>query len=251
MRILFINPMAKVNVFIPCCMDMFSSSVPPSVFAVLERLGDEVIYNQEQTCCGRQFYQTGELELAKELANKLILEYDMKYPMVVPTTSCVGYIKNFYKELLENAAEVTMLRNFTKNIYELCDYIVNVKGLEKIENIFNHRVFYFKSCAARNLYKLEDEPELLLSNTIGLDLLIDDTLNTCCGGNSHFALVNTEVSDALCHQIIDRAYQMGAQFITSTDVNCLQHIDAVLNTLDITMETIHIADILCGSNEKK
>jgi len=238
--------MAKVNVFIPCCMDMFSPSVSSSVFTILERLGDEVLYNHEQTCCGRRFYQTGELGLAKELANKLILEYDMKYHMVVPTTSCVGYIKHFYKELLENATEVNMLRNFTRNIYELSDYIVNIKAIEKLDNIFNHRVFYFKSCAARNLYKLDDEPELLLSNTLGLDLLIDNELNTCCGANSHFAFANTEVSDILCNQIIERAYQMGAQYITSTDMHCLQHIDAILNTLDITLETIHIADILKG-----
>jgi len=240
--------MAKVNVFIPCCMDMFSPAVPKSVFTVLERLGDEVVYNLEQTCCGRRFSQIGELELAKELASKLILEYDSKYHTVVPTTSCVGYIKNYYKELLENSAEVNMIRNFTQNIYELCYYIVNVKAVENLGNIFNHRVFYFKSCSARNLYKLDDEPELLLSNTKGLDLLIDDKLNTCCGANSHFALVNPEVSDVLCNQIIERAYQMGAQYITSTDIHCLQHIDAALNTLDITLETIHIADILLGEN---
>jgi L-lactate dehydrogenase complex protein LldE len=93
---------------------------------------------------------------------------------------------------------------------------------------------------------LDDEPELLLCNTKGLDLLIDRDLNTCCGANSHFAFANPEASDVLCHQIIDRAYQMGAQYITSTDMHCLQHIDAILNTLDITLETIHIADILLG-----
>jgi L-lactate dehydrogenase complex protein LldE len=227
-------------------MDMFSPSVPKSVFTILERLGDEVIYNQEQTCCGRRFYQTGEGDLAKELAEKMILEYNLQYPIVAPTTACVGYIKNFYKELLENSAEVNMLRAITQNIYELCYYIVSIKGIEKLDNIFNHRVFYFKSCSARNLYKLDDEPELLLSNTHGLDLLIDDTLNACCGANSLFTFANPEISDNLCTQIIDKAYQMGAQFITSTDIHCLQHIDALLNTLDITLETIHIADILLG-----
>ena len=238
--------MAKINVFIPCCMDMFSPSVVRSFITVLERLGDEVIYNHEQTCCGRRFYQSGELELAKELANKLILEYDLKYKMVAPTTACVGYMKNYYKELLENSAEVNMIRNFTQNIYELCYYIVNIKAIEKLDNTFNHRVFYFKTCSARNLYKLDDEPELLLSNTKGLDLLLDNTLNTCCGANSHFAVANPEASDILCNKIIERAYQMGAQYITSTDMHCLQHIDAVLNTLDINLETIHIADILLG-----
>jgi L-lactate dehydrogenase complex protein LldE len=238
--------MAKVNVFIPCCMDMFCPAVPRSVFNVLERLGDEIIYNSEQTCCGRGFYQTGEVELAKELASKLILEYNPKFPLIVPTTSCVGYIKNYYKELLENSAEVNVLRSFIQNIYELCYYIVNIKAVEKLDNTFNHRVFYFKSCSARNLYKLDDEPELLLSNTKGLDLLIDPSLNICCGANNHFAIANPEVSDILCNKIIERAYQLGAQYITSTDMHCLQHIDAVLNTLDITLETIHIADILQG-----
>jgi L-lactate dehydrogenase complex protein LldE len=95
---------------------------------------------------------------------------------------------------------------------------------------------------------LDDEPELLLSNTKGLDLLIDNELNTCCGANSHFALANPEVSDILCRKIIDRAYQMGAQYITSTDIHCLQHINAVLNTLDITLEAVHIADILVGED---
>jgi len=240
--------MSKINLFIPCCMDMFSASVARSVITVLERLGDDVVYNPEQTCCGKRFYQTGELELAKELANKLILEYDLKYPLVAPTTWCVGYMKNFYKELLENSAEVNMIRSFTQNIFELCYYIVNIKAVEKLNNTFNHRVFYFKSCAARNLYKLDDEPELLLSNTKGLDLLIDNDLNTCCGANSHFAIANPEISDILSNQIIERAYQMGAQYITSTDMQCLQQIDAVLSTLDITMETIHIADILLGED---
>ena len=238
--------MSKINLFIPCCMDMFSPSVSRSVIAVLERLGDEIVYNPEQTCCGRRFYQTGELELAKELAGKLISESELKYPTVIPTTSCVGYIKNYYKDLLTNSVEVNVLRDFTRNIYELCYYIVNIKAIEKLNNTFNHRVFYFKSCSARNLYKLDDEPELLLSNTKGLDLLLDPNLNSCCGANSHFAIANPEVSDALCNQIIERAYQMGAQYITSTDMHCLQHIDAVLNTLDITLETIHIADILLG-----
>jgi L-lactate dehydrogenase complex protein LldE len=240
--------MAKINLFIPCCMDMFSPSVPQSVFTILERLGDEIEYNFDQTCCGRRFYQSGELELAKGLANKLLSEYNPKLPLIVPTTSCVGYIKNYYKALLENSAEVSVLRNFTQNIHELCYYIVNIKAVETLNNTFNHRVFYFKSCSARNLYKLDDEPELLLSNTKGLDLLIDNSLNTCCGANSHFALANPEVSDILCQQIIDRAYQLGAQYITSTDMHCLQHIDAVLSTLDITMETVHIADILLGED---
>ena len=62
-----------VNLFIPCEMDMFSPSVAQSVVRLLEKLGLEVHYNADQTCCGRNFYFSGEIETAKELGAKMML----------------------------------------------------------------------------------------------------------------------------------------------------------------------------------
>ena len=71
-----------------------------------------------------------------------------------------------------------------------------------------------------------------------------EQMDICCTANSHFALANMDVSDKMLEQIVLRAYDMGAQFITSTDIECLQHIDAYLQPLDLNLEVIHIADIL-------
>ncbi|MEG1556535.1 MAG: (Fe-S)-binding protein, partial [Bacteroidales bacterium] len=76
----------EVNLFIPCCMDMFNPLIPNSVISVLERLGDSCVYNVAQTCCGRRFYVEGEIELAKELGEKLMSEFNVHLPMIVPTT---------------------------------------------------------------------------------------------------------------------------------------------------------------------
>ena len=48
-------------------MDMFTPSTAWSVINVLEKLGEPVIYNPEQTCCGRKFYYEGDIETAREL----------------------------------------------------------------------------------------------------------------------------------------------------------------------------------------
>lgn len=238
----------NVNIFIPCCMDMFSPNIPNSVISILEKLGDQCYYNEESTCCGRKFFMEGAIESAKQLGEKLMTEYNNNAPMIIPSSACVGYIKTYYKQLFENVMVPAELKNFTHNVHELCDYIVNVKGIKKLNNTFNHRVYYFKSCAARNLYKDNGEPELLLSNTEGLDLLIDEDLNYCCSANGRFAIANPEVSDTMLEQIIDNIYKKGAQYITSTDIHCLQQMEAFIQSKGVGLEVIHIADILASGD---
>lgn len=224
---------------------MFSPSIPISVMSVLELLGDTCLYNEESTCCGRKLYEEGAIECAQQLGEKLISEYNSKYPIVVPSAACAGYIKNQFKHLFENIIVPLELKNFTQNVYELCDYIVNVKNVQCLNNVFNHRVFYFKSCAARNSYRLCYEPEILLKNTRGLELLESDKTFDCCTANSLFSFHNPELSDVILGDIIKHIYEMGAQYITSTDIHCLQHIDAYIQAdPQYNIEVIHIADIL-------
>lgn len=240
--------MSKVNLFIPCSMDMFSPLIPNSIINILEKIGDTVIYNPEQTCCGRCLYYQGELEMSVQLAHKLLQELidpkDLKRPTIFPTTACGGYVKNYYKSILHNTAVPVELNSFTQNIFDLTDYLVNVKGITKLNNHFNGRVFYYKSCSARNLYKIDNEPEILLRNTEGLELLTDNDFTSCCSANGALAGSNPELSDKMLSEIVYKIYHMGAQFITSTDIHCLQHIDAFLNSIDVNMEVVHIADIL-------
>ena len=234
-----------VILFIPCEMDMFSPSVASSVVHLLEKLGLEVHYNAEQTCCGRNFFFSGEIETAKELGAKMMSEYEgSKYPLVIPSAACAGFIRKYYSQLLANVSVVNDLKNFVTNTYELCDFLVNILGVNNLENHFPQRVFYFKSCAARNMYELQDEAEILLKNTKGLELLTDPDMNECCSANGRFSVINPEASDQMIEKIVTKIYSMGAQYVTSTDINCLQHMDAFIQSKGMGLEVIHIADIL-------
>lgn len=234
----------KVNLFIPCCMDMFISESPNAVISVLEKLGDECVYNPEQTCCGRDFYMRGDIDSARDLGFRLIGYFDNPYKIVVPSAACVGYIKTYFNTLFESGSFAAPLKHTVQDIYELCDYIVNEKGVSKLENSFKHKVFYFQSCAARNLYKSGDEAETLLLNTDGLELVTDPDLKVCCSANGDLALHNHELSEYMLKMIVDKIQQTDAEYITSTDVHCLQYIDAYLCAHpDIQLDVIPIAEI--------
>lgn len=240
---------SAVNLFIPCAMDMFSPSIPDSIITILQRLGYQVIYNPESTCCGRRFFMEGAIDCAKELGNKLLSEYDPQYPIIIPSTACAAFIRNHYRKLFENAAVPTTLKQFTNNVFELCDFIVNVHGISHLENRFSQRVFYYESCSAKNSYPSGDAPRILLNNTIGLDLLEKDLGNCCCTANGSFATQNPSVSDKMLGDLVDAIYKTGTQYVTSTDIHCLQHLDAMINANGGGMEVIHIADILIGEDE--
>ncbi len=235
-----------VNVFIPCQMDMFQPDTAFSVMTVLENLGLHCQYYDGQTCCGRRFYMEGMIEDAKDLGIQVLDNFGSKLPFIIPDSGCAGYMKKYFRELLKNSYPPNELRRFTQQVYELCDYIVNVKHVERLGNTFSHRVFYFKSCSARNLYTPNNAPEILLQNTEGLDLLTDDSLHGCCGVQGRFPLANPEAAEAMTGEIVNRIYSMGAEYVTSTDIHCLQMLDAYKEKHGSGIEVIHIADILKG-----
>ena len=243
-----------VFLYVPCQMDLFQAETVTSAITVLNRLGQFCHYDMESTCCGRRFFMEGEMQYAKELGYKVIQSYNKycelhktRFPVVVPDTACAGFMRQLFDLLLKNATVPNELNTFVNNTHELCEYIVNILNISNLNNIFRHRVFYFKSCSAKHLYPSNNAPETLLRNTQGLDLIEDtEEKNCCCGANGRFPMLNPEVAEKMTGAIVVRAYEQGAEFITSTDIHCLQLMDAYKQQHGVDIGIIHIADILRG-----
>ena len=199
-------------------MDLFQAETVSSVITVLERLGQFCHYDTESTCCGRRFFMEGEMQYAKELGYKVVHSYTeycvlhgQQFPVVIPDAACAGFMRRHFDMILKNATVPSELNSFIGNLYELCDFIVNVLNVNCLNNNFPHRVFYFKSCAAKHLYPESNAPEILLQNTKGLDLIEDsEEKNCCCGANGRFAMLNPESAEKMTGSIMARAYEKGA-----------------------------------------
>lgn len=242
-----------VFLYVPCQMDLFQPETVMSTITVLERLGQFCHYDMNTTCCGRRFFAEGELQYAKNLSYQVIKTYTeycelhrKKFPVVIPDSACAGFMRNDFEIVLKNATIPAELNNFVSNVYELCHYIVKMLQITKLNNEFRHRVFYFKTCQAHNNYFQTDAPEILLKNTSGLDFIADDKKNCCCGANGRFPMLNPAAAEKMSGEIVQRAYNQGAEYITSTDIHCLQMLDAYKQKHNVDIEIIHIADILKG-----
>lgn len=233
----------KVQLFIPCFIDQFYPETAFNVVKILEHLNIEVIYNPKTTCCGQISFNSGYWNETRNIASKFIKDYKPDIPIISPSASCPGFVKNYYPTLFDNNQDVA---NFVSNIYELTDFIVNVCKTTDLGASFNSKVTYHSSCASLREYKLTNEPYELLKNVKGLEILPLKDADTCCGFGGTFAVKHEPISTAMAQQKVENALETGAEYITSVDSSCLMHLQGYIMKHKLNIKTIHIADILAS-----
>jgi L-lactate dehydrogenase complex protein LldE len=138
------------------------------------------------------------------------------------------------------------VKDLRKNVYEFTDFLVNVLKVEDLGARFEGKAAYHDSCASLREYAVGDAPRKLLANVRGLQLseLKDNT--TCCGFGGTFAVKFDTISYAMGEQKVNNASDTGAEYLISTDMSCLMHLDGVMKKKEMGMKVLHIADVLAS-----
>lgn len=234
----------KVQIFIPCFIDQLYPQVAFNMVKVLEKVGCEVIYNSNQTCCGQPAFNAGFWGEAKEVCNKFINDFKGEEYIVTPSASCAGFIKNYYAKIFEFETNKKDIDDLSKRVVELSDFLVNILKIEDLGVEFNAKITYHDSCAALRECKIKNEPRILLKNVKGLELIEMNDVETCCGFGGSFAVKFEPISVAMADQKINHATETQAEYIVSTDMSCLMHIDGCIKNKGNKLKVLHLADIL-------
>jgi len=217
------------------------------VVKILEKAGVQVQYNPNQTCCGQPTFNSGYWNQSRKIAEKFIKDFPNDHPIVVPSASCAGYVRNHYRELFKNEPEKQAdVERVGRNIIEFTDYLVNTLGIEDLGSSFSHKVTFHDGCSALREYGLKDEPRKLMANVKGLALreLPDNT--TCCGFGGTFMVKFVPISTAMVQQKVENALSTGAEFIVSSEASCLINIESYIKKNKLPIRTMHIADVLAN-----
>jgi len=234
------------DIFIPCFIDQIYPETGMNMVKILEKFGVDVHYNDNQTCCGQMAFNSGFWDEAKEMGEKFIRDFPNDRPVVAPSASCVGYVKNYYGKLFFNTGLHLEYKRLQKNIYEFTDFLVNVLKVTDTGATFEHKVTYHDSCAALREYGLKDEPRQLLSNVKGLQLIEMKDSQVCCGFGGTFAVKHEAISTAMAEQKVLNALDTEAEYIISTDSSCLMHQEGYINKNKLPLKVIHLADVLAS-----
>jgi L-lactate dehydrogenase complex protein LldE len=236
----------KVQLFIPCFIDQLYPQVAFNTVKVLEKAGCTVAYNTQQTCCGQPAFNAGFWGESKDVCTKFVQDFDGADYIVSPSASCAGFIRNNYGKLFENNAFQSPAKKVSSQIFELSEFLVKILGITELGASFNGKATFHDSCAGLRECNIKAEPRVLLSQVTGLELVEMNDTETCCGFGGSFAVKYDTISVAMADQKIDNAIATEAEFIISTDMSCLMHLDGRINHHGQQIKVIHLADILAS-----
>jgi len=217
-----------------------------NMVSVLERAGATVEYNTNQTCCGQPAFNAGFRNEARDVCSKFLKDFSGQDYVVAPSASCVGFIRNYYSTLFENSSVHNAVKDLGKRVYEFSDFLVNVLGVEDVGAALFGKATYHDSCAALRECRIKEEPRKLLSRVKGLELLEMNDVETCCGFGGSFAVKFESISIAMADQKVNNALQTGADYIISTDLSCLMHLEGYIKHKGYAIKAMHIADVLAS-----
>jgi L-lactate dehydrogenase complex protein LldE len=233
-----------VSLFIPCFVDQLYPQTAFNMVTILQRLGCTVIYNTEQTCCGQPAFNAGYHNDCRTVASKFIKEFSGEEYIVAPGGSCTGFVRNYYDKLFRNTAMEGEVKTKSRCFFEFTEFLTDVLGIEDVGASFSGKAVYHDACGALRECGIKDAPRKLLRNVRGLELKETEDCEVCCGFGGTFAVKFEAISVGMAEQKINSAVHAGADYIISTDLSCLLHLDGYIQKHHLPIRAVHIADVL-------
>ena len=243
----------KVALFIPCYIDQFYPQVGIATLQLLEKLGCDVRFPLEQTCCGQPMANSGFATSSKGCDTNFIKNFDGFEYIVAPSGSCVLHVKEHLKDDL-HPEKVEQIR---KNVYELTEFLTDILKVEKLNARFPYKVGLHNSCHGQRGLGLSSvtermlpqfsKPEQLLSMVKGIQLSKPKRSDECCGFGGTFCVFEEAVSVKMGKDRIVEHDDNNVDYITGGDTSCLMHLEGILKRQGSKVRTIHIAEILNSS----
>jgi L-lactate dehydrogenase complex protein LldE len=230
----------RVALFVACFNDLLFPNVGKAVVRLLDRLGVEVDFPGDQTCCGQLHFNTGYRDEASALARRfadVFADYDA---IVTPSPSCAAMVRREHPFLDRDTAEVA------RRVVDVTEFLVDVLGVVDVGARFPHAVTLHTTCHGIRMLGIGDRPERLLDHVEGLTRVPLRNANECCGFGGTFAIKNVDTSLAMGNDKIAAVAETGAEVLTAADMSCLMHLGGLLSRNGSSIRVMHLAEILAG-----
>ncbi|HTP98236.1 MAG TPA: (Fe-S)-binding protein [Casimicrobiaceae bacterium] len=246
----------KAALFVPCYVDAFFPEVGIATLELLERLGVDVAYPLDQTCCGQPMGNSGCRDDAKATEALFVKNFGGFDYVVSPSGSCTHHVREHLTSIPQTKA-VKQVRERTYELVEFVHDVLNVREFPWAE--FPHTVGLHNGCASLRALRTAKMSEIaepafskpldLLSKVRGIRFAKPARPDECCGFGGTFSVFEEPVSAKMGYDKVSDHHKAGAEYIVSADMSCLMHQKGCAERLGLPIKFIHIAQILNGTRE--
>ena len=240
-------PSGRVSLFVTCIVDQVFPNVGLAMADVLERLGYDIEFRQDQTCCGQPAFNSGYRDEAATVARHFLRVFEGAEYIVVPSGSCGSMISHHFEELFP--ADSDLHRKALKmkpRVYEFSRFLLEIAKTDDVGARFDGVVTYHDSCHALREMHIKNGPRRLLGKVRGLTLNEMDAAEECCGFGGTFSVKFAEVSGGMARTKIESIQKTGASTVVSIDSSCLMQLQGAISRAGLPIRTMHLAEVLAS-----
>lgn len=234
----------KVYLFGTCLIDLLYPEAGMDAIRLLEREGIEVLFPQDQTCCGQPAYTSGYHHEARAVAAAQLELFPGPWPIIVPSGSCGGMMRKHYPQLFAGTDLEEQASEVAGRIFELTEFLVHVCHLDLEDRGEPEKVVMHTSCSARREMGLADTGPTLLAALGQVELVEQARASECCGFGGTFAVRHPEVSAAMVEDKTRAIEATGARRFITSDCGCMMNIEGRFEQQGKAVKGEHIASYL-------
>lgn len=212
---------------------------------VLRRLGVDLDFPQDQTCCGQPAFNMGYRKEATDLAQRFLDIFSSSEYIVVPSGSCGSMAKVFYPDIFRHDPLMEKrAQSVSGRIYEFSQFLVNVLGVTDVGASFHGKVTYHDSCHLLRELGVSTEPRQLIRAVRGTELVELENSDMCCGFGGAFSVKYAQISGAILEDKLRHIIESGADVVVASDSGCLMHMAGAISHRGMPVRTMHLAELL-------
>jgi len=238
--------MTTIQLFVTCLVDSFYPKTGEAIVDIFHRLGVDVEFARDQTCCGQPNFNAGLRAEARPIAEHTIRVFEKTTDdIVVPSGSCAHMIKHGYAELFaDDPIWLPRAQALGSRIYEFTEYIVDKLGVTDLGAQWDGVLTYHPSCHTLRGMHVDRQPRTLLANVRSATIVDLPNADECCGFGGIFSMEHPELSAEWLKRKISNLETSNAPTLVVVDSGCRMHIAGGLNRQKRPQRVIHIAEVL-------
>lgn len=241
----------KAAFFSGCAIEFVFPRIGAAVVRVLNKAGIEVVFPEDQSCCGIPHWGSGAFDMAALAAAhnvKPLLAQDVQY-VIVACASCATALKKEWPHLLKEAkmddlvplAEKIAAK--TVMFSELVNKLIEEKKLTPKDGLKLRTFTYHDSCHAKRHCGISQQPREALQSA-GYELKEMFECDTCCGMGGSYTVKRPEISMLMLKRKLKNIEDTGAEFVSAECPGCLIQIGGGLDKSGSKIKAKHIAELL-------
>jgi L-lactate dehydrogenase complex protein LldE len=238
------DPTQRIYFFGTCLMDAVYPDAGMAAIRLLESQGIDVVFPQDQSCCGQPAYNSGFPKEARAVARRQIEVFSNPYPVVVPSGSCAGMMKHHYPELFAGRPEEAAARQFAARVYEWSEYLVDVLAVTLVDQGEPTTITWHSSCHAMREMDIIQHSKALIRQLKNVKLVELQRESECCGFGGTFAVKQPAISAAMVMDKVQDIVDSGASTVVSGDCGCLMNITGAMTHLGASIAGKHLAEFI-------